>query len=87
MQDHDIPLPTPGERLNQLELLALHAMTGDEQQVWSVEDLGREFDDLDRMTDAVRGLRTAGLIHQTSDGFVFATRAAVRLVEIVGKVA
>ncbi|HUN79121.1 MAG TPA: hypothetical protein VMU32_09390 [Solirubrobacteraceae bacterium] len=87
MHDQDIPLPTPGERLNQLELLVLHLMTGDEQQVWSVEDLGRELDDAARVIDAVRELRTAGLIHQTSDGFVFATRAAVRLIEVVGKVA
>ncbi len=83
-EDHT---PCPGERLNALELVALHLMTGDEQQVWSVGDLGRELDDADRIIDAVCGLRTSGLVHQTSDGYVFATRAAWRAVELTGRAA
>ncbi len=51
MQDQDTPMP--GERLNTLELVALHLMTGDEQQVWSVGDLGRELDDQDHIIGAV----------------------------------
>jgi len=54
--------------------------------IWSVEDLGRDIEDATSAEDAVRGLGRAGLIHQTSDGFVFATRAGHRMVEIVGKV-
>jgi hypothetical protein len=85
MSDDSIPRPYPGERLNTLELVALHLMTGDEQQIWSVGDLGRELDDPEGAIDAVRGLRTSGLLHQTSDGYVFASRAACRMVEITGR--
>ncbi len=84
MQDEDTPYP--GQRFDTLELMTLHAMTGDSHPIWSVEDLGRHLGDPSGASDAVYGLRTAGLVHQTSDGFVFATRAADRLVEIIGKV-
>lgn len=84
MLDQDTP--TPGERLNTLEQMILYAMTDGEQPIWSVPDLGRDFDDPAGAEDAVRNLRTAGLVYQTSDGYIFATRAACRMVEIVGKV-
>ncbi len=77
---------TPTEDYDALELQVLYLLTNG-QPVWSVPDLGRELDDLPSTEDAVYGLRTAGLIHQTSDGFVLASRAAFRLIEIVGKVA
>ena len=54
--------------------------------IWSVVDIGRDVEDPVGAEDALRGLFRAGLIHQTSDGFVFATRAAHRMVEIVGKI-
>lgn len=56
------------------------------QPLWSVEDLGRALDEPLDAEDAVGELRRAGLIHQTSDGHVFATRAGVRMVQIVGRV-
>jgi Mn-dependent DtxR family transcriptional regulator len=81
------PTRTPGERYDALELQILYLLTNG-QPVWSVADVGRELgDDLPSVEDAVYGLRTAGLIHQIADGFVFASRAAFRLIEIVGKVA
>jgi hypothetical protein len=83
---HDQDTPKPGARYDLLEQMALYLMTGDEQPIWSVEDIGRDLDDPAGAEDAVRGLRRAGLVHQTTDGFVFATRAGWRMVEIVGKV-
>ena len=83
---HDQDTLTPGERYDALEQMVLYLMTDGEQPIWSVEDIGRDLDDPAGAQDAVRGLRTAGLVHQTSDGFVFATRAGCRMVEIVGKV-
>jgi hypothetical protein len=77
---------TPGAHYDALELQILYLLTNG-QPVWSVPDLGRELDDPPGVEDAVYGLRTAGLVQQTSDGFVFASRAAFRMVEIVGKVA
>jgi hypothetical protein len=53
--------------------------------LWSVADLGRELDYFDA-DSIVYPLRNAGLVHKTSDGFVFATAAAFRMVRIVGQV-
>jgi len=36
--------------------------------------------------DYVNGLHRAGLVNKTSDGYVFATRPAFRLVQMVGQV-
>ncbi|HEY3829070.1 MAG TPA: hypothetical protein VGL57_07735 [Solirubrobacteraceae bacterium] len=83
----DASIPYSGERLDQLELMVLHMMTGDELPIWAVPDLARELQDPEGVSDAIRGLRTTGLVHETSDGHVFPTRAAVRMVEITGKVA
>jgi hypothetical protein len=53
--------------------------------LWSVPDIGRELDYYD-VDSVVRPLRRAGLIHNTADGFVFATAAAFRMVRVVGHV-
>jgi hypothetical protein len=72
--------------LDAVERDVLYLMTDSDymQPIWSVDDLGRAINR--PAVDAVRELRGAGLIHQTADGFVFATRAAWRLVQIVGQV-
>jgi len=36
--------------------------------------------------DSVNALHRAGPINRTSDGYVFATRAAVRQIQIIGRV-
>jgi hypothetical protein len=83
---HDQDTRTPAERFDAMERDVLYLMTDGHQPVWSVDDIGRAVEQPAYAEDAVRGLRGAGLIHQTSDGYVFATRAGVRMVEIVGQV-
>jgi hypothetical protein len=83
---HTQPTQDAAERYDAVELQVLYLLTNG-QPLWSVADLGRELDDPPSVDDTVYGLRTAGLVHQVSDGFVFASRAAFRMVEIVGKVA
>jgi hypothetical protein len=84
MQDADTR--TPAERYDAMERDVVYLLTGDDLPIWSVEDIGRAIERPSGAVDTVRNLRAAGLIHQTSDGFVFATRAAFRLVEMVGQV-
>jgi hypothetical protein len=85
------PTPDQDDRFDAIERDALYLLTGsdDNQPIWSVEDIGRELE-LPRCAmhavDVVRSLHRAGLIHRTSDGYVFATRAAVRMVQMVGQV-
>lgn len=80
--------PTPAERLDAIERDILYLLTDADvsQPVWSVEDLGREVENAEDARIAVRGLHHAGLIHKTSDGFVFATRAGARVVQIIGHI-
>jgi predicted transcriptional regulator len=79
------PTRGPTERYYAVEQQVLYLLASD-QPIWSVEDIGRHVGDQADVEDAVRGLHSAGLIHQTTDGFVFATRAGYRTVQIVGKV-
>ena len=51
---------------------------------WSVAEVGREMEDEGDAADALRALERAGLIHRDSDGFVFATRPAIRFRELTG---
>jgi hypothetical protein len=66
----------------------LYLLTGmkGEQPLWTVEDLGREIEDAEDAEIACRGLQQAGLLFRTSDGHVFASRAGVRVVQIIGYV-
>lgn len=70
-----------------LERETLYLLTDPERypSIWSVPDIGRELDYFDAEA-VVRPLRNAGLLHQTADGFVFATPAAFRMVQMVGQV-
>ncbi|HEY3864472.1 MAG TPA: hypothetical protein VGL54_00115 [Solirubrobacteraceae bacterium] len=82
---HDQDTPSVAERYDTTEREVLYLLTEPEsgQPLWSVEDIGREIETDEPMLP-VRSLLRAGLVHRTTDGFVFATRAAVRMVQIVG---
>jgi hypothetical protein len=78
--------PTPAERWDARERDVLYLLTGDDLPIWSVEDIGRTIEYPEAVEDIVRNLQGAGLVYQTSDGFVFATRAAFRFVQMIGQV-
>jgi hypothetical protein len=75
--DHDLTEDVAVER-DVLDLL----VAADGARLWSIEEIVREIGSEVKVHDAVAGLRRAGLAHRTSDGFVFATRAAVRSSEL-----
>ncbi len=90
MHDEDMPdddLANQASKYDDQERDVLYLLTDPEryQPVWSVEDIGREVE-TDEPIVPVRGLLRAGLIHRTADGFVFASRAGARVVQIVGQV-
>jgi hypothetical protein len=70
--------------VNAIERDVLYLLTGDDLPIWSVWDLARATERGKLIKDTIRSLRTSGLVNQTSDGYVFATRAAFRMVQIVG---
>ena len=80
------PSPAAQERHTEREILYLLTNPDDNQPVWSIEDLTRELEAFDAI-DSVNALHRAGLVNRTSDGHVFATRAAVRHIQIIGRVA
>jgi hypothetical protein len=79
------PIHDPSERHRTVQLEILYAITkpDDNPFVWSMEELGRELSG-DEIEPAIVSLLGAGLIHRTSDGFIFASRAAIHQIELVG---
>jgi hypothetical protein len=80
------PIPDADERIRQIELLILYSLTNpdDDPCLWSRAEIEREYSDSPYLEDAISRLYRAGLIHRTSDGFIFASRTAVYQVERVG---
>ncbi len=58
-----------------MTLLLLH----DDQRPWSTDELIREIGRPDDVRNAIYSLHGVGLLHRTSDGFIFPTRAATHL--------
>jgi hypothetical protein len=58
-------------------------VNGENQRPWSEHELALEIGDAIDAADAIAGLRAAGLIHKTSDGFVFAARASIRHSQLI----
>jgi hypothetical protein len=77
------PIRDPAERYRQTELKILHLLTDPEdvQLLWTLDDLARELGERD-ITAYTRPLERSGLRHRTADGYVFASRAAVRLLQL-----
>jgi hypothetical protein len=85
------PPPTGGEApaARPIELDILNALAPwDERQrpLLSVAELSVELDEPD-VRAPLDALRAVGLVHQAPDGRVFASPAAVYLVELVGPIA
>jgi hypothetical protein len=76
--------PASSERTNYahegtvLDLL----LDAENQRPWSIEEVNLEIGNAVVVADAIANLRAAGLIHKTSDHFIFASRAAVRFSQI-----
>jgi hypothetical protein len=51
----------------------------DDQRPWSTEEMIRDIGRRTDVLDAIANLHGAGLINRTTDGFIFASRAALRL--------
>ncbi len=79
--------PTPDRDFGDMERAVVYLLTDPCRQptVWSIPDIGREIDYFDAES-VVYPLHNAGLVHKTSDGFVFATPAAFHLTALVGHV-
>ncbi len=77
------PNRTPAEEevYNDWAILEL-LLDPDEQRPLSVDDLIRERGDMVAAIDAISRLQRAGLIHRTTDDFVFAARPAIRFQQI-----
>ncbi len=62
------------------DTVLMYLTDSDELRPWSLEEIVREFGN--GAVDAVNSLVGAGLLHRSSDGFVWATRAAVHAARI-----
>jgi hypothetical protein len=83
MQDESRPDLDPAAEADRIESTILDLFTGPGGSgLWSVEEVGREIGSGVKAADALEALCRAGLIHRTSDGFVFPTRAAIRASEL-----
>jgi hypothetical protein len=76
---HETSRPT-----DQIERSLLYLLTApDGYPIWAHEDLSRELE-VRHARDYLHTLRRGGLVHETSDGHVFASRPGVLAVEMMG---
>jgi hypothetical protein len=74
-QSHEL---TPAQREQHIDMLILKMLLDKHaQRPWTVEEIERELDIPEEASDSLGRLARAGLIHRL-DGFVFASRTAIR---------
>jgi hypothetical protein len=74
----------PAEEEARLDWTLLDLLTDpNNHRPWSLGELEREVGSAVDAADSVRRLYLDGLAHRTSDGFVFATRAAIRYHQLI----
>jgi hypothetical protein len=79
---HPESIPAEQDRSIESTVLGL-LLDPDAQRPWAADELAREIGDQLATADALARLHAAGLVH-CLDGFVFASRAALRADEITG---
>ena len=71
-------MPAESQTMTESTIMCL-LLIQDDQRPWSTDELIREIGRPNDVHNAISSLHGVGLIHRTSDGFVFPTRAATRL--------
>jgi hypothetical protein len=84
MPDQQTSSPeTPDRAKNATNGTVLDLLIEEEnQRRWTPHELALEIGSSVVVEDAIANLHAAGLVHETSDGFVFATRAAIQFERI-----
>lgn len=78
MPDEQRNPDTPDRAKNATDATVLDLLVEEEnQRPWTRDDLALAIGSSMVVEDAINNLHAAGLVHRTSDGFIFATRAAV----------
>jgi predicted transcriptional regulator len=79
MPDQQISPEAPDRAKNATNGTVLDLLLEDEnQRPWTYDELALEIGSALVVEDAINNLQAAGLVHKTSDGLVFATRAAIQ---------
>jgi hypothetical protein len=80
------PIREPDRGLDEIERDIVYLLTdpNDVQPVWSLTDVEREVESEEDTKEAIKRLSRAGLVSRTADGHLVATRAAVRMVQLIG---
>lgn len=83
MPDQPTSVPERAQYANEETVLNL-LLDDQQQRPWTLHELGLDIGSHSLVEDAIDNLHAAGLIHKTSDGFLFASRPAIRYREIIG---
>jgi len=72
------PTPEPTASATQTESAIMTVLlVPEDQRPWSTDELIRDIGRPRDVLDAISNLHAAGLLHRTTDGFLFATHAAI----------